>query len=313
MPAANKTVIKPDPALLEKDLTGKIVIITGANSGCGLETARQLSSQKATVILACRNKERGETAAMDVMGHYMNLDLADLDSVRSFVKEFKSKYQRLDILVNNGAIMACPLWRTKQNFEMQIGTNHFGHFLLTSLLKDYLEKSAPSRVICVSSVAAAQMANGFNPAPGNIDFDDLNWETRKYDPAIAYQQSKLCNYFHAQEIAKRYKGVTATSVHPGWVQSPLMQHMAPGCAGMMIRFIFRECTGDIIQPKEGAYTHLHCCLADNIENGAYYSQYGIYEDEASKAGGWPMKFPNPNDKPETAKRLWEVSEKLVGL
>jgi len=306
------TPLRCDSELLGKDLSGKVAIVTGANSGAGYATAQQLALQHASVILACRNKEAGENAAAEVKGTFMELDLSSLQSVRSFVQAFLSRYHRLDFLVNNAGVMMTPEGKTKDNFETQFGTNHLGHFLLTSLLKDILERSAPSRVVCVSSVAAAEMS--LAPGIAYIDFDDLNWVTRDYDSGAAYGQSKLANVFHAQEIAKRYRGVIAASVHPGWVDSNLGRHsVGDGCAKWLVQKIFRDCTGDMISPEDGAMTSLYCCLADNIENGAFYSQFGIYKDKTSKAGGWPMKLPNPNDTPENSARLWDESEKLVGL
>lgn len=153
--------LRCDPKLFEKDLINQVIIVTGANSGCGLETSRQLAKQGATVILACRSPERGAAAAKDVGGNgiFLPLDLASLESIRNFSKEFLSKYDRLDALINNAGIMACPYAKTKDGFEMQIGCNHLGHFLLLQLLAPLLVKTAdttgkPSRYVALSSCAA---------------------------------------------------------------------------------------------------------------------------------------------------------------
>ena len=316
-----------DPKLFEKSLTGLVAIVTGANSGCGLETSRQLAKQGASVILACRNTQRGEDAAKDVGGTFLApLDLASLQSIRDFVKAFEAKYDRLDILVNNAGIMACPYGKTKDGFEMQIGCNHLGHFLLMRLLTPLLVKTAektgkPSRFVALSSVAASESTMG-NGVP-EIDFDDLMWESREYSEGKAYGQSKLANYLHALGASRKIPAdkLVSTSVHPGWVYSPLDQHIVGKMLGTgfvakwfaaMMRQVFLW-KGDMITPVDGAQTTLHCVLDDNIQSGKFYSQFGIYKDEKYRAGGWPMELPNPKATPEAADKLWEVSEKLVGL
>mmetsp|Transcript_9464 Transcript_9464/g.15207 ORF Transcript_9464/g.15207 Transcript_9464/m.15207 type:complete len:324 (-) Transcript_9464:717-1688(-) len=321
------TPLRCDPSLFEKDLKDQVMIVTGANSGCGLETSRQLSKQGATVILACRNVERGEAAAKDVNGVFLApLDLSSLESIHNFVKAFQDKYNRLDVLVNNAGVMACPYQKTKDGFEWQFGCNHLGHFLLSSLLTPLLLKTAdttgrPSRMVCLSS--CANSATSMSSDDPKIDFEDLNWETREYNEGAAYQQSKLANYLHALGASRKYPAdkLIATSVHPGWVLSPLDQHyvkkmfgegkIADFLASMLRKFFLWK--GDMITPVDGAQTSLHCVLADGIESGKFYSQFGIYKDEEAQKGGWPMEIPNPNATPEIADQLWEVSEKLVGV
>jgi len=320
--------LRCDPKLFEKDLSGHVVVITGANSGCGLETSRQLSKQGATVILACRNAERGEAAAKDVVGVFITtLDLASLASVRSFVDAFLAKYDRLDALVNNAGIMACPLGRTKEGFEMQLGCNHLAHFLLMNLLAPTLIKTAemtgePSRFVALSSCAAAATTGKTTEDP-SINFEDVNWETSEYDEWKAYGASKLANYLCALGASTKYpanKLITA-SVHPGWVYSALDQHairkmfgtcfMSRGISTVVKKSLYYK--GSIISPANGAQSTLHCLLDDSVVSGKFYSQTGIYKDEASQGGGWPMELPNPNATVESAGKLWEISEKLVGL
>lgn len=313
-----------DPKLFEKDLKGQVIIVTGANSGIGLETVRQLTSQNATVILACRNESKAQAAIDDVgSGKFLPLDLSDLSSVRSFAKDFLSSYDRLDVLVNNAGIMACPYGKTKDGFENQIGCNHLAHFLLFKLLTPILLKTAedsgkPSRLISLSSVAAsAAPMMGGDGAYANIDFDDLNWEEKKYDSIAAYQQSKFANYLMAWEASKKYDSskLICVSLHPGWVRSNLDQHMVPtNFFGNMLRNLF-QWSGNMISAVDGAQTSLHCILndAEQMKNGGFYSQFGIYKDAEAKAGGWPMELPNPNGTPEVASKLWEESEKLVGV
>lgn len=325
------TPLRCDPKLFEKDLSGQVVIVTGANSGCGLETSRQLCKQGATVVLACRSQERGEAAVADIgkgAVFVTTLDLSSLESVRAFVKAFQEKYDRLDALVNNAGVMACPYAKTKDGFEWQFGCNHLSHFLLMRLLTPLLLQTAektgkPSRFVALSSVAAG--CSTMRKDPANINFDDLMWETHEYDEFMAYGQSKLCNYLHATEAGKKYPAdkLISASVHPGWVFSPLDTHLFKSMLGegffanmlgRLIRRIFLL-KGDMITPVDGAQTTLHCLLedADKMESGKFYSQFGIYSDPASKPGGWPMPLKNPNVTEKMPGKLWEVSEKLVGV
>uniref|UniRef100_A0A6U4AFA3 Protochlorophyllide reductase n=1 Tax=Ditylum brightwellii TaxID=49249 RepID=A0A6U4AFA3_9STRA len=314
-----------DPKLFEKDLTGQVIICTGANSGIGLETTRQLTSQNATVILACRNEEKANVAMKDIGNadktFYIHLDLSDLDSVRSFVDTFTSKYDRLDILINNAGVMMCPYAKTKQGFELQIGSNHLAHFLLFQLLTPILIKTAeetgkPSRFITVSSCAAAACnLPGMTSTDPEIDFDDLNWEKKKYDQSAAYAQSKLANYLTALEASHKYESskLISASLHPGWVQSNLDQHViSNNFFGNMLRKLFLW-SGKMINAVDGAQTTLFCILNDakSMESGAFYSQLGVYKEKDATKGGWPIKLPNPKATDEVASKLWVESEKLV--
>ncbi len=325
------TPLRCEPSLFEKDLQGHVIIVTGANSGCGLETARQLVKQGGIVILACRNKERGEAAAKDVGGEFLGtMDLASLASVKTFVDTFLSTYDRLDALVNNAGIMACPYEKTKDGFEMQMGSNHLAHFYLMRLLTPILLKTAdstgkPSRFISLSSCAASTPSKRAGHA--DIYFDDMMWEKTEYAEIKAYQQSKLANYLHAMEAANRYPAdkLISVAIHPGWVQSNLDVHffrkyLGDGFLGQMFANIIRKLVlwkGDMITAVDGAQTTLHCILedSDKMENGAFYSQFGIYADPDLLAGGWPLKKSiNPeNATPENAAKLWVISDKLVGL
>lgn len=326
------TPLRCDPKLLEKDLKGQVIIVTGANSGCGLETARQLVKQGATVILACRNKERGEETINDIGGgeFLATLDLASLASIKAFVDIFLAKYDRLDVLVNNAGIMACPYAKTQDGFEMQFGSNHLGHFYLMRLLTPLLLKTAketgkPSRFVSLSSCAAS--ANGMGVGYAEIHFDDLMWENTEYLSFKAYQQSKLANYLHAMEAAKRYPAdqLISVALHPGWVRTNLDVHairrfFGDGCIGQTIANILRKFfswKGDSINAVDGAQTTLHCILedAEKMESGAFYSQFGIYTDPELCPGGWPYKKSiNPEHATlENAQKLWVMSDKLVGL
>ena len=308
-----------DPKLFEKDLSGRIFIVTGANSGSGFATSEQLARQGARVIGACRRIEAGKEAFADLEGirgsvEIMELDLASLASVRRFAEAFLAKYDRLDGLVNNAGVMYPPKGKTEDGFETQFGINHLGHFLLTELLLDRLKASAPSRIVCVSSVAHAGMGGIY----GEIDFDDLNFDKREYNARVAYAQSKLANVLHALDLARRLEGtgVSAFSVHPGWIRSNLLQGTV---ARFMQNILMRPFSGLLgtVSWYEGAQTTLHCLLDDDApqHSGEYYSQISIlYPNKENRPGGWPMPSPNPNAHDiELAEELYHRSIALVGL
>ncbi|QPB22298.1 SDR family oxidoreductase [Rhizobium sp. 007] len=311
------------PELLSRNLAGNIYIVTGANSGIGFVTAKQLAKQGATVIMACRRIIDGERAAREISNDHpkgkpevMKLDLGSLASVRAFAALFQQRYNRLDGLVNNAGVMNTPKGWTRDGFETQFGVNYLGAFLLTALLTNLLKASAPSRVVNVSSSYHEQAMGRV----GSIHFDDLNYIRRRFDSWEAYAQSKLANLMHAREFARRLDGtgVTAVSLNPGFVRTNLVKLPVPPSAAKILTFILTPVLrlGGMIEPWEGAQTTLHALLAPEIvnQNGAYFSQIGLYKDKASRRGGWPMRSPNPaayDD--DVARRLWDVSETLVGL
>jgi len=281
-------------------LQGKVVVITGANTGIGKETARDLARRGAEVHMLVRNKERGEAAKKDietdvggeVFVHY--LDLASLESVRDCSKLLKKKLDRIDILINNAGVMATPEWRTKEGFELQFGTNHLGHFLLTTELLPLLRKAGNARVVVVSSSGHAM---------GTMEFDDLNWRSRPYDSLAAYGQSKLANILFAKELARRESilgsGVTTYSVHPGIVKTELFRH-AIETFGPLANL------GKVFIPlyktaKSGAQTSI-CCAVDTELEG----QTGKYYKDCQEAVNSPEA-----DNMEDARRLWEISQLMV--
>ncbi|MCW8850343.1 MAG: oxidoreductase, partial [Melioribacteraceae bacterium] len=183
------------------DQKGRIAVITGSSSGIGYEAAKVLANKSAKVILAVRNLTKGEIAKSNIVGQnksadveVMKIDLSDLASVKSFVKEYKGKYNQLDLLINNAGVMIPPYSKTKDGFELQMGTNHFGHFALTLQLIDIIQATPNSRIVNVASAAHKY---------GNINFDDLNWENRKYKSWRAYGDSKIANLYFTKELAKR--------------------------------------------------------------------------------------------------------------
>jgi len=286
------------------DLNGKVVIVTGANTGIGKETAISLAAMGASVVLACRDETRGNEALHEIQNssgskkvELMLLDLADLSSVKKFSSDFHNKYHSLHILLNNAGIMICPEWKTKDGFEMQFGTNHLGHFLLTNLLSDLLIKSAPSRVVNVSSSAHKR---------GHIDFDDLFFKKRKYSKMDAYSQSKLANVLFSKELNRRMegKGVTSTSVHPGVIITELWRYLIDtgGWLGKPISMIVSPLLSLVTKSQwHGGQTSLYCCISPDVQPGGYYADCAL--TKSSKES---------NDE-GVAKKLWDVSERLVGL
>jgi retinol dehydrogenase-13 len=304
-----------------KDVSGKVYIVTGANSGVGLETTRQLVKQGGHVVMACRRPEAGEEVAQSFSGlkgswEVMKLDLADLQTVRDFATEFLKKHDRLDGLACNAGMVSMerePVY-TKDGFEITMAASYFGHFLLTELLLDVLKKSAPSRMLILSSVVHAGNKNN-RP---NVHLEDLNYKTRSFNNFAAYAEAKVAVILYAKELAERLEGtgVSTFSVHPGWARSNF------GSGGnflmRMIMGIMRPFTrGMSDSNEESAQTSLHCLLSDDAPNhsGAYFSQSSVlYRDKECRNGGWPMTSPNPNARNmDTARKLVDLSYELVGL
>lgn len=278
-------------------LDGKTVIITGANTGIGKETAVDLANRGARVILACRDKSRGENALADVIKRtgskqvvLKSLDLASLESVRKFAQDINKTESRIDILLNNAGVMMCPYMKTSDGFEMQFGTNHLGHFLLTNLLLEKIKRSAPARIINVSSLA--------HTFTTKIDYDKIKDE-KSYSRIEAYAQSKLANILFSRELSRRLQGtgVTVNSLHPGSVATELGRYF-PG-----FTILYPTLSLFFKSPWEGAQTNIHCAVEESLENvtGKYFSDCAVVQE--SKAAR--------DD--EAAKSLWEMSAKIVGL
>ena len=311
--------LKCDPALFEKDLSGRVYVVTGANSGSGLATVEQLVRQGAHVVAACRRVAAGEDAVKELADargsvEVMELDLGSLASVRRFVEAFKAKHDKLHGLVNNAGVMNTPEGKTEDGFETQLGVNHLGHFLLTEQLLDTLKASAPSRIVCVSSVAHA----GMRGEAATIDLDDPHFERRPYTGLAAYNQSKLAVVVYARHLAKRLEGtgVSVFSTHPGWIRSNLVKHTMPTWVQNILMRPFSGMLG-MMSGEDGAQTQLHCLLDEDApkHSGEYYSQNSIlYRNKDNRPGGWPMRSPNPHVyDDDLAERLHEASAKMVGL
>ncbi|KAF7997158.1 hypothetical protein HCN44_005435 [Aphidius gifuensis] len=285
-----------------EDVKGKIVIITGANTGIGKEVARDLAQREAKVIMACRDLFKCETTRKEIVLETKNkyvycrkCDLASQSSIREFVNTFKKEHKKLDILINNAGIMRCPKSVTEDGIEMQFGVNHIGHFLLTNLLLDTIKLSAPSKIINVSSVAHTR---------GKINIDDLN-SVKNYDSGDAYSQSKLANILFTKELSKRLKDyqVTVNAVHPGLVDTEIARHM-PFFNSLIGSILIRPLFWLFIKtPKQGAQTILHAALDPSLNNisGVYLSNFKITEEsEAARdevVAAW----------------LWKTSEKWTKL
>ncbi|XP_070853375.1 retinol dehydrogenase 12 [Drosophila suzukii] len=282
-------------------IDGKVVIVTGCNTGIGKETVLELAKRGARVYMACRDPGRCEAARLEIMDRSRNqqlfnrtLDLGSLQSVRNFVERFKAEETRLDLLINNAGIMACPRTLTADGYEQQFGVNHLGHFLLTNLLLDRLKHSSPSRIVVVSSAAHLF---------GRINREDLMSE-KKYGKFFgAYSQSKLANILFTRKLSAILKNsaVTVNCCHPGVVRTELNRHFAgPGWMKSVLQ------TGSLYffkTPKAGAQTTLRLALDPQLEGstGGYYSD----------CMRWPL-VPWARNM-ETADWLWRESEKLVGL
>jgi len=285
------------------DLTGKIVIVTGANSGIGYEMARALARKQATVILACRNKDKGQAAERQIAQEYPGakaelglLDLSNLALVRRFAGEFTRRYDRLDILINNAGIMRTPFGKTTDGFELQFGVNHLGHFALTGLLLDLIVRTPQARVVTVSSGG-----HRF----GKIDFDNLNAD-KGYDAGAAYGQSKLANLLFTYELHRRFKGAgvdaIAAAAHPGWTAGTnLAVHWR------MLRLL-NPFIGQ--KPSMGALPALYAATAPDVQGGDYYGPDGWQE-----LRGYPTKVRSSDRSydPAVAAKLWIISEELTGV
>ena len=257
-------------AKLPKSLEDKIVMITGANSGIGKETAKVSAMLGARVILACRDQEKAKKAVEEILAEVgkekeenlfiVNLDLSSLQSVRRCAEQVNNQFQQIDVLINNAGLMMCPQWTTVDGFEMQFAANHLGHFLLTNLLMENIKAAPAGRVVNLSSVAHM---------PGQMYFNNLNM-INCYSPFKSYARSKLANLMFTRELAKRLKGtnVTAYAAHPGLVNTELKRHLNGILQCLLVTFNKMM----LISPELGAQTTLYCAFGDETKNqsGFYY-------------------------------------------
>ena len=285
------------------DQTGRVAIVTGANRGIGLPTAEELSRRGARVVMACRSVESARAAAgrigrANLSGsvEVMELDLANLASIREFAEEYRRRFEQLDLLINNAGVMLPPLTRTADGFEVQIGTNHLGHFALTARLLKLLVETAGSRVVTVASTGHRFAA---------IDFDDLQWQARKYQPIRAYFESKLANLLFTYELQRRFDraGVQALAVaaHPGWTGTDLLRF------SRVLQWLSSFLA---MSPLQGALPTLYAATAPDVQPGGYYGPDGF-----AQISGYPgqVRSSSASRDSAVAARLWTVSEELVSL
>lgn len=292
----------------------KLFVVTGANSGLGLETTVGLAAAGARVIMACRDPRRAESALAEVSRRVpraqvepMALDLADLDSIGRFTRDFSARFSRLDGLCNNAGVMALPFQKTRDGFEMQIGTNHLGHFALTGLLLDRLRAAPGSRVVTIASLAH-RWTRGLNP-------DDLNFERGRYGRWDAYGKSKLANLLFMFELDRRLRqarvGVLSVAAHPGYSATNLMfvgpaqEKSALGRLAMQLGNALFSQSADM-----GALPSLYAATAADVHGGDY-----IGPDGWRQMRGHPRKVGCRREARDAAlaARLWQVSERLTGV
>ena len=288
------------------DQTGRVAVVTGANTGLGFETAKALAARGARVVLAVRNLDKGKAAAADITAAtpdaevtLQELDLGSLASVRSAAEALRGTHDRIDLLINNAGLMYPPKGTTSDGFELQFGTNHLGHFALTGLLVDRLVDVPGSRIVTVSSIG-----HRLNAA---IHFDDLNWE-RSYNRVAAYGQSKLANLLFTYELRRRLAshGTTiAAAAHPGGSDTDLMRHLpnALQFAMPVLRPMFQSAS-------KGALPTLRAATDPGVLGAEYYGP-----DGPGGLRGFPKVVPSSDQSHDVGlqRRLWAVSEELTGV
>lgn len=297
------------------NLSGRRAVVTGANSGLGLQTALELARAGAQVTLACRDAARGAEAARTITAEVPGaelqvraLDLADLASVRAFAAEIESEEQPLDLLINNAGVMATPPRLTADGFELQFGTNHLGHFALTGLLLDRLKAAPTPRVVTVSSVMHRI---------GKIDFDDLQ-RTRHYGPWSAYGQAKLANLLFARELQRRADAaglpLRSLAAHPGY-SSTHLQTTGPGLGGGVsgkLNALGGKLGNLLIATKDsfGALPSLYAATAPEVPGGSFVGPTRLQQTRGP-VGVVPSS--RAGQDADVARRLWDVSEELTGV
>ena len=305
MPTTSNPIIRNWTPEALGDLSGKIFLITGGNSGIGLEGAKILAAKDADVVIACRNETKGRAALAKLVNvgegrcELLTLDLADSASIRAAAKEAGERFGAIYGLINNAGVMQTPKQKTKDGFEMQLGTNHLGHFLWTVLMIGQVDP-AEGRVVTVSSIA-----HKF----GRIDFDDLMME-RGYDASRSYTRSKLANLLFAQELHRRLEAagskIKSIACHPGYSDTSLQFKGPTGLFKAMY-----SVTNKVLaqSAKLGAYPTALAAADERAVSGGYYGPTGPF-DARGPVGDAIIEKRAQSE--ATARRLWEVSEELVG-
>jgi NAD(P)-dependent dehydrogenase (short-subunit alcohol dehydrogenase family) len=295
------------------DQTGRTVLVTGANSGLGLRTAEAFAAAGARVLLACRSAERAAPALESVAARakgaapeVVSLDLADLDAVAATADKLVGSLDRLDVLVNNAGVMALPLRRTPQGFEMQFGTNHLGHFALTGRLLALLLAAPSARVVTVASQGHRM---------GRIRFDDPNWEKGRYAKWLAYGQTKLANLLFTLELDRQATEASADlqalAAHPGYARTHLSS-AGPTMSGNRIMQRATRLSDRLLGQSDemGALPQLYAATMPDARGGDYWGPDGPFEQR-----GWPERVDRSKaaKDADAARRLWTLSEELTGV
>lgn len=296
------------------DLTGKTVFVTGGASGIGTETARAMAARGAQVVIAARDQAKADAAADAVRAdtgsdkvETILCDLGSLASVRTCAAEANRRFDKIDLLINNAGVMACPFGKTADGFETQFGTNHLGHFLLTNLLMPLVEKGSNKRIVNLSS-------RGHHG--DEVHFDDPNYQQRDYEKWAAYGQSKTANIQFSVGLEQRLasRGIHAYAVHPGVISTNLGRHMTPeDMAALMKRIEARAGSAATARKTipQGAATTCYAATAPELEGkgGVYCEDCHVAAvDDASLSEGVRSYAVDP----AKADRLWALSEELVG-
>jgi NAD(P)-dependent dehydrogenase (short-subunit alcohol dehydrogenase family) len=307
-----------DEVLEGLDLTGRSFVITGTSSGLGEESARALAAHGASVTMLARSPEKNEAAAARIRASVPDarlelgqVDLSDLSSIRGFAKDYLAEHSTIDVLMNNAGVMACPFQRTVDGFEMQFGTNHLGHFLLTALLSPAVLAGDDPRIVNLSSAGHGR---------SDVDLDDPNFDHTEYDPWQSYGRSKTANILFAKELARRLgsRDLLAFALHPGGIHTELGRHLDEQMiAAMRAQPIQPSTSGEAPPPIQyktvecGAATQVWAATgADLVDhNGAYLGDCQLGVEGAPVRGHGFQSYVN---NPDTASRLWTLSEQMVG-
>ena len=298
-----------DEVLADINLTGKRVLITGGSSGLGAESARAMAAKGAEVIITARKKEKAAEVVANIKKAtgsdiaVEELELGSFASIRAFADRFLKQYNKLNILINNAGVMACPQSKTEDGIEMQFGANYLGHFLMTNLIMPSLINGAPSRVVCLSSAAHSY---------SRVLFDDINFERTAYQKFVAYGQAKSAVVLFAVALDKRLsgKGVRVFSVHPGVIDTPLGRHFSEKDKAVMSKAV--EAIHDEWKTVEsGAATQVYAATHPDLngKGGLYLSDCNIAPvDDVALLNVVRSYAVDPDE----AERLWSVSEEMVG-
>jgi NAD(P)-dependent dehydrogenase (short-subunit alcohol dehydrogenase family) len=305
-----------DEVLSGVDLSGKTAFVTGGASGIGQEAARAMAAKGAQVIIAARDPDKGKAAVTQIREgsdsdtvQFIACDLASLESIRHCAREARERYAAIDLQINNAGVMACPLSRTAEGFEMQFGTNHLGHFLLTNLLMPLIESGQNQRIVNLSSRGHHR---------DQVHFDDPNYSTRDYEKWAAYGQSKTANVLFTVALEARLagKGIHAYAVHPGVIATNLGRHMTAEDMAMMTKLIEAQSPdtkagGGLKSIPQGAATTCFAATAPQLEGkgGVYCEDCHVAEINDNNPSGDVKTYAVDPDK---AEKLWALSERLVG-